>query len=93
MYASFMNRYNRILQLIQSLNPTHIQLTDDSESHRGHGGYGESGESHFLLYLVSPEFRGLSRIDRQRKVNACLQSEFDSGLHALQMTLKSPEEV
>ena len=35
-----------------------IELTDDSEQHRGHGGYNPAGESHFSLRIESPAFAG-----------------------------------
>jgi BolA protein len=36
-----------------ALGPTRLQLTDDSEAHRGHGGYHPAGESHFSLSIES----------------------------------------
>jgi BolA family transcriptional regulator, general stress-responsive regulator len=91
------NRYQRILQSLQVLNPSFIDLADDSHSHAGHGSEhgGEvtgHGETHFKLVLVSEVFQGLSRIERQQKVNLILADEFKNGLHAFQMKLLSPDE-
>ena len=46
--------------------PTRLELTDDSEQHRGHGGYNPAGESHFSLRIESAAFAGKSRVERQR---------------------------
>src|SRR6476661_5996448 len=51
--------------LNSALSPTIIELTDDSEQHRGHGGYNPQGESHFSLSIESPAFAGKSRVERQ----------------------------
>ena len=55
-------------RLTSALSPTAIQLTDDSEKHRGHGGYNPAGESHFSLDIESEAFTGKSRVERQRLV-------------------------
>jgi stress-induced morphogen len=38
-------------------------------------------------------FEGLSRVARQRLVYDTLREEFDTGLHALTLVLKTPNEV
>jgi acid stress-induced BolA-like protein IbaG/YrbA len=48
---------------------------------------------HFEAVIVSAEFAGQSRIQRQQRVNAVLRGYFDSGeLHALSMKTHTPEE-
>jgi acid stress-induced BolA-like protein IbaG/YrbA len=48
---------------------------------------------HFEAIIVSAEFAGKSRIQRQQRVNAVLRAYFDSGeLHALSMKTHTPEE-
>ncbi|MBI4740894.1 MAG: BolA family transcriptional regulator [Betaproteobacteria bacterium] len=48
---------------------------------------------HFEATIVSAEFAGRNRIQRQQRVNAVLRAYFDSGeLHALSMKTHSPEE-
>lgn len=90
-----MTRYDRIIKLLQSLNPSQILLIDESEKHSGHQHLGDrahEGETHYSLVIVSSQFNGLSRLDRQRLVNSVLQVEFENGLHALQMKTYLPEE-
>ena len=48
---------------------------------------------HFEAIIVSAEFVGKSRIQRQQMVNALLREDFDSGkLHALSMKTLTPDE-
>jgi BolA protein len=42
--------------------------------------------------MVSDAFEGLSRVARQRLVMEALTEEFASGLHALSLDLKTPQE-
>ena len=53
----------------------------------------EGDGDHFEAILVSSEFIGKSRVQRQQLVNALLRPYFDSGeLHALSMKTLTPEE-
>ena len=53
----------------------------------------EGDGHHFEAMLVSSEFVGKSRVQRQQLVNALLRPYFDSGeLHALSMKTLTPEE-
>jgi acid stress-induced BolA-like protein IbaG/YrbA len=48
---------------------------------------------HFQALLVSAEFAGKNRVQRQQHVNRLLKSHFDSGeLHALSFKTLTPEE-
>ncbi len=49
---------------------------------------------HFEAEIVSPVFAGLSRVQRQQRVNAVLREHFESDtLHALSMRCLTPEEA
>jgi BolA protein len=72
--------------------PAVLTVTDDSARHAGHAGARAGGETHYTIHLVSEVFRGKSRIDRHRVVNAAVAAEFASGLHALALVLRTPEE-
>ena len=72
--------------------PTHLEVIDESEKHRGHGGYREGGETHFRVRIVSPVFAGMSRIDRHRAVNELLAAELKAGVHALAIEPAAPGE-
>ena len=48
---------------------------------------------HFEALIVSAEFVGRNRVQRQQRVNEVLRGHFDSGeLHALSMKTQTPEE-
>ncbi|MBP6070749.1 MAG: BolA/IbaG family iron-sulfur metabolism protein [Candidatus Accumulibacter sp.] len=48
---------------------------------------------HFEALIVSAEFAGKNRVQRQQRVNEVLRQHFNSGeLHALSMKTQTPEE-
>jgi len=79
-------------RLSSSLSPSHVELVDDSEQHRGHGGHNPAGESHFTLRIESAAFAGKSRVDRQRLVHAALGDLLDERVHALSIKASAPGE-
>lgn len=74
-------------KIMEAFHPVQFKLENESHLHSG-----PRTESHFKVFLVSESFVDVSRVDRQRMVNECLKQEFDEGLHALSMRLKTPEE-
>ena len=53
----------------------------------------EGDGRHFEALIVSAEFAGLNRVQRQQCVNAVLKDRFDTGeLHALSMQTLTPDE-
>jgi len=80
-------------QLRERFEPVHFVLTDQSASHAGHAGARPGGETHYHLAMRASAFEGLSRVARQRLVYDTLREEFDTGLHALTLVLKTPNEV
>ena len=79
-------------RLNSALNPTAIELIDDSEQHRGHGGYNPAGESHFTLRIESAAFAGKSRVERQRMIYAALGDLMQARVHALSIRATAPGE-
>ena len=73
-------------QRLAALNPSRIEVIDESESHRGHGGYREGGQSHFRIRMASPAFVGLDRVARHRLVHRTL-GDIVPRIHALAMEL------
>ncbi len=73
--------------------PLQLSVTDDSARHAGHAGAQPGGQTHYSVLLVSAAFRGQSRVARSRAVHAALADEFAGGLHALALTLRTPEEA
>ena len=91
-----MSRDERIKNILQQLNPIVFELKNDSAkhaNHAGHMGVEPTGETHYKLKIVSEVFKGMGRVDRQRKVYDLLRPEFNSGLHALELKTLTPEEA
>jgi BolA protein len=79
-------------RLEAALQPTWLDLVDESEAHRGHSGYNPSGESHFSLTIESAAFTGKSRVERQRLVYAALGDLMRERVHALSIKASAPGE-
>ncbi|HYE41913.1 MAG TPA: BolA family protein [Caulobacteraceae bacterium] len=73
--------------------PVALEVRDDSARHAGHEGAREGGESHFDVAMTSEVFNGLSRVERQRRVNTVLAEELAGPVHALSLRLKAPGEA
>ena len=84
-------------KLTQAFAPNTLEIADESARHAGHAGArrpdGGVGETHFSVRIVSSAFEGLSRVERQRRVYAALDTEFKAGLHALSLTALTPAEA
>jgi stress-induced morphogen len=82
--------------LTQAFAPTLLEVRDDSAQHAGHAGAQPGGQTHFSVLLVTAAFDGVSRVARSRTVHSVLQDEFGEpevgGMHALALTLRTPEE-
>jgi BolA protein len=81
-----------MLERLAVLQPSQIELVDDSEAHRGHGGYNPAGESHFSLRIESAAFAGKARVVRQRLIYAALGDLMTEGVHALSIRASAPGE-
>lgn len=82
---------NDIQALLQAaLDPTSLQVNDDSHLHAGHAGASEG--RHFSVHLISARFTGLSRVARHRLVYDSLGSLTASGVHALAIVAQAPGE-
>ena len=79
-----------LARLNSALSPTRIELTDDSEQHRGHGGYNPAGESHFTLTIESAAFVGKNRVQRQRMIYSALGELMRERVHALSIRAIAP---
>ncbi len=79
-------------KLREAFLPESLEVQDESHLHEGHAGHKPGGETHFRVYIVSPAFKGKSRIERHRMINAALSSELAGTVHALALQAKSPGE-
>ena len=76
-------------KLSVKFTPSHLEVLDESEKHRGHGGYREGGETHFRVRIASSAFTGMSRVAQHRAVMETLDAELKGGVHALAIEVAS----
>jgi BolA family transcriptional regulator, general stress-responsive regulator len=74
------------MKLNAAFRPAELDVVDDSAHHAGHAGHRPGGETHFTVRIVSPDFAGLTRVERQRRVYAALAEEMKTQIHALALT-------
>jgi BolA protein len=79
-------------KLREAFTPESLEVKDESHLHEGHAGHRAGGETHFRVYIVSPAFKGKSRIERHRMINAVLTGELAASVHALAIHAKAPGE-
>lgn len=79
-------------RLRAALAPERLDVINDSARHHGHAGDDGSGESHFTVEIVSAKFHGMSRLARQRAVNAALGDLMRERIHALAIRARAPGE-
>lgn len=94
--SAILTRANRIKSKLQSsLEATVLDVDDVSYQHAGHAAMKDTSdkETHFNLKIVSPKFEGQSLVKRHRMVYELLSDELQSGLHALSIVAKTPNEV
>ncbi len=78
--------------LTVALQPTQIDIINESHLHAGHRSSPGTGESHFRVLVVSEQFKGKSRVERHRLVNTALRDGLRGAIHALALTTLSPDE-
>ena len=80
-------------KLREAFLPESLNVTDESHLHEGHAGQRPGGETHFRVYIVSKAFKGKSRIERHRMINATLSAELAGSVHALAIKAQAPGET
>ena len=79
-------------KLREAFSPQSLEVLDESHLHEGHAGHRPGGETHFRVDIVSDAFKGKSRLERHRMINAALAAELEGSVHALAIHAKAPEE-
>jgi len=71
-------------RLEELLQPTQLEVVDESWQHAGHAGADGTGfGTHFRVRIASPLFAGRPRVAQHRLVYDALREFVDRGLHAL----------
>ena len=70
--------------LREALQPTVLEVIDESAAHAGHAGAGDEGYgTHFRVRIASPLFAGKPRVAQHRLVYDALHIFIAQGLHAI----------
>lgn len=89
-----MKRAEKIETLLKTkLQAERVIVEDQSALHQGHAGARPEGQTHYHVTVIAEAFAGMPRVKRHQKVYQLLEQEFDTGLHALAMTTKTPGEM
>ena len=86
-------RAERIRSALQAaLEPTQLEVGDDSALHAGHAG-AASGGGHYSVKIVSSRFEGLRLVMRHRLVYDAVHDMMRAEIHALAITALAPSDL
>ena len=82
---SLLEQYTKRLQ--DSLNPSFVEVVDDSAAHAGHEGAKSAVPiSHMTVRICASALQDLSPVQRHQKIYALFEAELKSGdIHALRI--------
>jgi BolA protein len=78
-------------RLTNNLQPTELNIIDESARHAGHAG-AASGGGHFIVDIVASAFNDKTLIQRHRLVYDAVDDIMHSEIHALSIQAKTPDE-
>ncbi len=78
-------------RMAEALGAEAVEIVDESWKHAGHAG-ASAGGGHFILRVVSRQFEGVSRLNRNRLVFQALAQEMQGEIHALSVSALTPAE-
>jgi BolA family transcriptional regulator, general stress-responsive regulator len=87
-----MNVARSIEQRLAALEPSRLELADDSALHAGHEG-AKGGGGHYRLTIVSRQFSGKNTVARHRMIYAALGTMMQQQIHALAIRAYAPDEA
>lgn len=79
-------------QVSAALEPSVLELVDESALHAGHAG-AASGGGHYRIKIVSSRFEGLKLVMRHRLVYDSVHDMMRNEIHALAITALAPSEA
>ncbi len=79
-------------KLTTTLNPSTIEIFDNSQAHAGHAG-AQSGGGHYHVMIVSEQFDGKSLVQRHQLIYKALGDLMKNEIHALGIEAYSPTEI
>lgn len=78
-------------RLSSALNPSRLDIVDQSAAHAGHEG-AKGGGGHYVVTIVSAAFAGLPLIKRHRLVYGAVGEAMKDEIHALSIRAYAPDE-
>lgn len=84
-----MNRIEQMRERLAVLQPTQLEIIDESHLHAGHEG-SRSGGGHYQLNIASTQFTGLNTLARHRVIYSALGEMMQSEIHALNIQALVP---
>jgi BolA protein len=70
-----------------------FSIEDETHLHEGHKNWALKPGGHFKILVVSSDFASMNRVKRQQAIYKALEEEMKEEIHALSMSLKTPEEI
>lgn len=84
-------------QITETLNPTALEIHNDSHLHAHHKAMqgSTSAETHFRVYITSDAFEKKRQLQRHKMIYSLMADEMakEGGIHALQLQTRTPEEA
>ena len=79
-------------KLTSAFAPILLEIEDELARHAGHAGHRTGGETHFRVKIISPAFKGLTKLASHRAVYAVLADDMkEGGIHALALDISAPD--
>ncbi len=82
----------QIKQRLEHLNPSFIDISDDSHRHAEHIENPTGGLTHATIIIVSEQFTGLPSVQRHKLIYNSLKDALAGSLHALCLKTFTNEE-
>ena len=71
------------VKLAKALQPTQLEVIDESHQHAGHSGARPEGETHFRIRITAETLNTLSRVQQHQRIYTILSEEIGNPIHAL----------
>jgi len=82
------NRIDLIRQRLSALEPTELDIIDESHLHIGHAG-SRDGAGHYRVRIASPRFQGLRTVASHRLVYDLVHDLMPYPIHALAIEVRA----
>ncbi|MEI7456751.1 MAG: BolA family protein [Nitrosomonadales bacterium] len=87
-----MSRIEKMKVRLAALDPTVVNIVDESHKHAGHAG-AQGGGGHYLLQIVTHKFTSKGTLARHRMIYSALGEMMKDDIHALNIQANTPNEI